>query len=87
MQNDGKEMYKISELHVQSCFFFSLIRPIIVFHRSSALPSPLSITRFYTLFELIINIIEASLLAVAKSIQLFTEGEVALAGKFLQKEL
>ena len=22
-QNDGKEMYKISELHVQSCFFFA----------------------------------------------------------------
>ena len=47
---------------------FLLIRPIVVFHRSPALPSPLSITRFYILFEQTINIIEASLLALAKSI-------------------
>ena len=40
--NKGKEMYKKSVLHVQSCFL--LIRPIVVFHRSPALPSPLSIT-------------------------------------------
>ena len=33
------------------------IRPIVVFHRSSALPSPLSITRFYNLFEETFNII------------------------------
>ena len=32
-----------SVLHVQSCFFL-LIRPIAVFHRSPALPSPLGIT-------------------------------------------
>ena len=38
---------------------FLLIRPIVVFHRSSALPSPLSITRFYILFEQTINIIES----------------------------
>ena len=31
--------------------FFLLIRPIVVFHRSPVLPSPLSITRFYILFE------------------------------------
>ena len=37
---------------------FLLIRPIIVFHCSSALPSPLSITRFYILFEQTLNIIE-----------------------------
>ena len=29
MQNDGKEMYKKSVLHVQSCFL--LIRPIVFF--------------------------------------------------------
>ena len=46
-----------SVLHVQSCFL--LIRPIVVFHRSPALPSPLSITRFYILFEQTINIIES----------------------------
>ena len=37
---------------------FLLIRLIVVFHRSPALPSPLSITRFYILFEQTINIIE-----------------------------
>ena len=36
---------------------FLLIRPIVVFHRSPALPSSLSITRFYILFEPNINII------------------------------
>ena len=30
---------------------FLLIRPIVVFHHSPALPSPLSITRFYISFE------------------------------------
>ena len=40
---------------------FLLIRPIVVFHRSPALPSPLSITRFYIFFEqTITNIIESS---------------------------
>ena len=39
--------------------FFLLIRPIAVFHRSPALPSPLSITEFYILFEQTINIIES----------------------------
>ena len=43
-------------LHVQSSF--SLIRPIVLFHRSPPLPSPLSITRFYVLFEQTFNIIE-----------------------------
>ena len=38
---------------------FLLIRPIVVFHRSPALSSPLSITRFYILFERTINIIES----------------------------
>ena len=38
---------------------FLLIRPIVVFHRSPALPSPLSITLFYILFEQTINIIES----------------------------
>ena len=35
---------------------FLLIRVIVVFHRSPALPSPLRITRFYILFEQTINI-------------------------------
>ena len=39
--------------------FFLLIKPIVVFHRSPALPSLLSITRFYILFEQTINIIES----------------------------
>ena len=38
---------------------FLLIRPIVVFHRSPALPSPLSITRFYILFEQTINVTES----------------------------
>ena len=37
---------------------FLLIKPIVVFHHSPALPSPLSITRFYSFFEQTINIIE-----------------------------
>ena len=36
-----------------------LIRPIVVFQHSLALPSPLSITQFYILFEQTINIIES----------------------------
>ena len=48
---------------------FLLIRPLVVFHRSPALPSTLSITGFYILFEQTINIIEIfSLLALAKFI-------------------
>ena len=39
---------------------FLLIGSIVVFHRSPALPSPLSITQFYILFEQTINIIESS---------------------------
>ena len=39
--------------------FFLLIRPIAVFHRSPALPSPLSITRDHILFEQTFNIIES----------------------------
>ena len=38
---------------------FLLIRPIVVFHRSPALPSPLSITRDHILFEQTFNIIES----------------------------
>ena len=45
-KKNGKENHKKSVLHVQSCFFL-LITPIVVFHHSPALPSPLSITRFY----------------------------------------
>ena len=37
---------------------FWLIWPIVVFHRSPALPSLLSITRFYILLEQTVNIIE-----------------------------
>ena len=56
-QRQCKEMYKKSVLHVQTCFFL-LIRPIVVFSPFS-LPSPLSITRFYVLFEQTINIIDS----------------------------
>ena len=38
---------------------FLLFRPIVVFHRSPALPSPLAITRFYILFGQTLNIIES----------------------------
>ena len=57
---------KQRQRNVQKCaacvkllFFFLLIRPIVVFDRSPALPSLLSITRFYILFEQTINIIES----------------------------
>ena len=38
---------------------FLLIRPIVVFHRSPALPSPLSTTRFNIWFGQTLNIIES----------------------------
>ena len=38
---------------------FWLIRLIVVFHRSPALPSPLRITRFYILFQKTINVIDS----------------------------
>ena len=57
VQNNGKEMYK--KVCCTCKVAFLLIRPIVVFHRSPALPSPLSITRFYILFEQTINIIES----------------------------
>ena len=38
---------------------FLLIRPIVVFHHSPALPSPLNNTRFYMLFDQTINIIDS----------------------------
>ena len=50
-------MYKNNVLQVKSCFL--LIRPIVVLHRSPALPSPLSITRFHILSEQTINIIDS----------------------------
>ena len=46
-------MYKKSAARAKVAF--SLIRPIVVFHRFP----PLSITRFYILFEQTINIIES----------------------------
>ena len=62
-----------SVLQGQSCFFL-LIRPIVVFHRSPALPFPLSISRFYILFEHTINVFESFAFSpLAKSIYyLFT---------------
>ena len=38
---------------------FLLARPVVVFHRSPALPSSLSITLIYILFEQTIDIIES----------------------------
>ena len=57
VQNNGKEMYKrvCSTCKVA----ILLIRPIVVFYRSPALPSPLSIRRFYILFEQTLNNIES----------------------------
>ena len=55
VRNNGKELYKKSVLHVQSCFL--LIRPIVVFSPFS-LPSPLRIALFYILFEQTLNIFE-----------------------------
>ena len=40
-----QRMYKKCVLHVQSCFFL-LIGPIVVFHRSPALPSRLALLDF-----------------------------------------
>ena len=57
-------MYKTRVLHVHIKVAFLLIRLIVVFQRFL----PLSITRFYTLFEQTINIIESFALALAKSI-------------------
>ena len=57
MRDNGKEMYK--KVCCTCKVAFLLIRPIVVFHRSPALPSPLSITGFYILFEQTINIIES----------------------------
>ena len=57
VQNNGKEMYK--KVCCTCKVVFLLIRPIVVFHRSPVLPSPLSITRFYILFDQTINIIES----------------------------
>ena len=57
VQNNSKEIYK------KVCCTYRVavlqIRPVVVFHRSPVLPSPLSITRFYILFEQIINIIDS----------------------------
>ena len=67
VENNGKEMYK--KVCCTCKVAFLLIRTNVVFHHSPTLPSPLSITRFYILFERTINIISrASLLALAKSI-------------------
>ena len=70
MQNNGKEIYKKVCCTCKTKVAFLLIRSIVVFHRSPALPSPLSITRFCILFEQTTkNILSrASLLALAKSI-------------------
>ena len=67
VRNNGKELYKKSVLHVQSCFL--LIRPIVVFSPFS-LPSPLSITRFF-LFEQTLNIIEGFLFSPGQIYILF----------------
>ena len=44
-----RNVQKKRALHAKMLFL--LIRPIVVFHHSPALPSPLSITRFYISFE------------------------------------
>ena len=57
VQNNGKEMYKKVCCTCKVAFFANWT--FVVFHRSPALPSPLSITQFYILFEETINIIES----------------------------
>ena len=69
MQNNGKEMYKKKVCLCKVAFL--LIRPIVVFHRCSALPSPLSITRFYILFEQTLNIILNLYIMVCKRFSLY----------------
>ena len=56
-RENGKEKYK--KVFCTCKVAFLLTRPIVVFHRSPALPSPLSITRFYILFGQTLNIIES----------------------------
>ena len=66
MQNsNSKEMYK--KVCCTCKVAFLLIRPVVIFSPFS-LPSLLSITRFYILFEQTLNIMRALLLALAKSI-------------------
>ena len=57
VQNNGKEMYKTSVLHVRSCFFAN--KTCCCFSPYSGVAfAALSITRFYIYFEETINIIE-----------------------------
>ena len=58
VQNNCKEMYK-KKCAARAKLLFLLLRPVVVFHHSPALPSPLNITRFYILFEQTINSIES----------------------------
>ena len=55
VQNNSKGMCK-KKCAARAKLFFLLIRPIAVFHRSPALPSPLS---DHILFEQTFNIIES----------------------------
>ena len=58
VQNNAKEMY--NEKVCCTCkVTFLLIRPIVVFFLPFSLRLPLSIIRFYILFEQIIKIIES----------------------------
>ena len=68
VQNNGKGMYKKMCCTCKVGFFFLLIRPIVVFHRSPALPSPLSITRDHIFLNKFLILSRASFLALAKSI-------------------
>ena len=50
VQNNGKENVQ-KKCAARAKFLFLLIRPIVLFYHSPALPSPLSITRFYIFFN------------------------------------
>ena len=67
VQNNGKGMYK-KMCCTCKVGFFLLISSIVVFHRSPALPSPLSITRDHIFLNKLLILSRASLLALAKSI-------------------
>ena len=82
MQNNGKEMYKKGWCTCKVAFL--LIRHIVfVFHRSPALPSPLSITRVYIyFFEQTMSIIESFAFSPGRLNLYIIKGSVDLCGRF-----
>ena len=69
MQNNGKEKYKKSVLHVQSCFFFQISSITVVFLPYSLSSTFLQYFKNDFIFSLgkLLILKRASVLAVAKS--------------------